>query len=136
MISRGSELAEAATRFVGTKFRLHGRDPRTGVDCIGLLLCALRAVGVEASGPDGYALRNLAVDQHLDCVEGMQLSAVSGKCQTGDVLLFRLRAAQFHLGIVCSDGSLVHAHAGLGKVVLTPAPFAWPIEHHWRLSHR
>jgi murein DD-endopeptidase / murein LD-carboxypeptidase len=34
---------------------------------------------------------------------------------------------------VSSTGGLVHAHAGLGKVVVTPAPLPWPIERHWRL---
>ena len=28
-------LAEAAAALVGSRFRLHGRDPATGLDCIG-----------------------------------------------------------------------------------------------------
>jgi hypothetical protein len=28
----------------------------------------------------------------------------------------------------------VHAHAGLRRVVTTPAPLPWPIECHWRLA--
>ena len=51
---------------------------------------------------------------------------------TGDVLLLRPGPAQVHLAIV-GAGGLIHAHAGLGRIVLTPPPLPWPIERHWRL---
>ena len=41
----GEALAEAAVAFAGTRFRLHGRDPETGLDCIGLLAAALTRIG-------------------------------------------------------------------------------------------
>jgi cell wall-associated NlpC family hydrolase len=127
-------LAKVAEQLAGAPFRMHGRDPETGIDCVGLVLCALRGAGVEATGPDGYGLRNLTIDKHLSCVSALQLHEASGVLRPGDVLLFRLPAAQFHLGVVSARGALVHAHAGLRRVVVTPPPFAWRVDRHWRLS--
>ena len=39
-------LARAAAGCLGVRFRLHGRDPATGLDCLGLLGAALVATGV------------------------------------------------------------------------------------------
>jgi uncharacterized protein YijF (DUF1287 family) len=76
----------------------------------------------------------LSIAEHLSCVAGLQLEDAGGEYRAGDVLLFRLPVAQFHLGIVEADGALIHAHAGLRRVVVTPPPFAWPVERHWRLQ--
>jgi cell wall-associated NlpC family hydrolase len=132
----GRELlvANVAEQLAGAPFKMHGRDPETGIDCVGLVLCALRGAGVEAPGPGGYALRNLTIDKHLGWVSALQLHDVSGVLRPGDVLLFRLPAAQFHLGVVSTRGALIHAHAGLRRVVVTSPPFAWRVDRHWRLS--
>ena len=52
----------------------------------------------------------------------------------GDVLLLDVGPSQLHLAIVGVDGGIVHAHAGLRRVVLTPYPLPWPIVRHWRLA--
>lgn len=40
---------------------------------------------------------------------------------------------QLHLMIGTRDG-IVHAHAGLGRVVLTPGPSPWPLLGAWRFQ--
>ncbi len=37
-----ADLAAAALNLIGTPFRLHGRDPATGLDCVGLVAEAMR----------------------------------------------------------------------------------------------
>jgi hypothetical protein len=34
-----TDFAERARAHVGTRFRPQGRDPRFGLDCVGLILC-------------------------------------------------------------------------------------------------
>jgi hypothetical protein len=46
----------------------------------------------------------------------------------------RAGPGQVHLLVVGTRGDLIHAHAGLGRVVATPPPCPWPIERHWRLD--
>jgi len=50
-------LARAAESLVGTPFRLHGRDPRAGLDCIGLFAAAMQRTGTPVTVPTGYTLR-------------------------------------------------------------------------------
>lgn len=129
----GAALADAAKALVGTRFRLHGRSPEHGVDCIGLLAAALDAIGRPAPLPTGYALRARA----LPALEGF--AAACGFVETeeallpGDVLMFRIGPCQHHLAIAAGGGRFVHAHAGLRRVVVAPAPLAWPVLRRWRL---
>ncbi|HEY6815218.1 MAG TPA: NlpC/P60 family protein [Croceibacterium sp.] len=126
-------LAAAAERLIGTPFRLHGRDPARGLDCVGLVAAALAEAGRPVRAPTGYWLRQSRLDGLLDAATHAGLGAAAGAVTPGDVLLVRPGPAQHHLVVAGMAGGFVHAHAGLGRVVLTPAPLAWPIVRHWRL---
>jgi cell wall-associated NlpC family hydrolase len=130
----GAALAAAAERLVGTPFRLQGRDPAHGLDCVGLVAASLAAIGQPSCAPAGYRLRQPAIARYLAAAAGCGLAAAAGPVEPGDVLLVRPGPAQHHLVIAATTGGFVHAHAGLGRVVLTPAPLAWPVAHHWRLA--
>lgn len=134
MTGPGEALAAAARDLVGTKFRLHGREPATGVDCVGLVHAALIGAGGNPVPPRGYALRNVAIDQWLPLVERSGLIPASEPIRSGDVLLVALGFAQHHLVIACGAGSFIHAHAGLRQVVCQPRDPAWQVRAAWRLS--
>lgn len=129
----GNELAHAAEGFVGASFRLHGRDPERGLDCVGLALAALEAIGLRVRVP-AYRLRMRDIGGLVATASDAGLVEASGPVRPGDVLLVRLGPAQHHLAIAASGGGFVHAHAGLGRVVLTPAPLPWAEERRWRLG--
>jgi hypothetical protein len=57
-----ADLAAAALNLIGTPFRLHGRDPARGLDCVGLVAEAMRRAGFHPVPPGGYGLRALSVD--------------------------------------------------------------------------
>lgn len=135
MTTPGLAVAQAAENLVGCPFRLHGRDPTTGLDCVGLVLCALRALGQRAMGPLNYELRNLSIENCLAQVPALGLAAAEGPTLIGDVLLFRLGTGQFHLGVATTGDRLVHADAGLRRVVIAPRRPQWSIERHWRVRH-
>ena len=63
MTSLAERFAAQAEALVGTPFRLGGRDPATGLDCIGIAACALGRAGGEVHSPTGYALRNIDIDR-------------------------------------------------------------------------
>lgn len=129
----GEALAEAAVALAGTRFRLHGRDPETGLDCIGLLAAALTRIGRPAPLPTGYALRTHV----LPALEGMAracgFAQAEGADLPGDVLLLRVGPCQYHLAIAAGGGRVVHAHAGLRRVVIMPDTPGWPVLRRWRL---
>ncbi|RXZ64877.1 NlpC/P60 family protein [Pelagerythrobacter rhizovicinus] len=130
--ARAEAVARAAEALVGTPFRLHGRDPRWGLDCIGLVASALEGAGLQAEPPSGYGLRNHAIDDPDQQARRSALRPVEGAPMVGDVLLVRPGPAQVHL-LVCARGDgFIHAHAGLRRVVAMPGPLPWPVLRHWR----
>ncbi|TAD75874.1 MAG: hypothetical protein EAY70_10260 [Sphingomonadales bacterium] len=134
MNAPGTALAEAALGLVGCPFRLHGRDPANGLDCVGLVCVALAATGKHAAVPRGYGLRNLGVDQWLPLAEQSGLLAAAGPIRPGDILLIALGFAQHHLVIASGAANVIHAHAGLRRVVCQPRDPAWQVSAAWRIS--
>lgn len=130
----GLALAHAAAGFVGASFRLHGRDPLTGFDCLGLLIVALAEIGRPVRLPGGYALRNLELERFERLPGRAGLVETDAPLEPGDVLLLAPGPAQLHLAIVGVERDIIHAHAGLGRVVRTPFPLPWPLVGQWRLG--
>lgn len=127
-------FAAAAEDLIGVPFRLHGRDPATGLDCIGLVAAALSACGRTAVAPQSYRLR-MADSEHLLAFAGRNgFVPATGICRKGDVHLVRPGPAQSHLLIATGTTNFVHAHAGLGRVVRHCGDLAWPLAQRWRLT--
>ncbi|MDR7102803.1 NlpC/P60 family protein [Croceicoccus sp. BE223] len=129
-------IAEAARRLVGVPFRLHGRDPQTGVDCVGLVLAALDSIGAVTVSPKNYALRQTSIAHLLPLATENGFEPASGAPQPGDLILFALPAAQHHVAICLCGERIVHAHAGLKRVVEGMPGNGWRIEQIWRHSLR
>ena len=127
-------LTTAAEALVGAPFRLHGRDPATGLDCVGVVAAALAAIGCAVEAPAGYALRNRSITGLLGLADANGLVEARAPLAPGDLVLVRPGPAQHHLLIAIAADSFVHAHAGLRRVVAQPGPLPWPIERRWRLA--
>ncbi|HEY8605002.1 peptidoglycan endopeptidase [Tsuneonella suprasediminis] len=130
---RAAHVAEAAEQLVGAPFRLHGRDPAIGLDCVGVVGAALSTAGGPVDLPNGYALRNTPSGDYRAWVARAGLIPASDAVEPGDILLARPGPAQLHLMVAISGGRFVHAHIGLRRVVATPGPPQWPVVAHWRL---
>ena len=127
------QLAQAAEALEGVPFRLHGRDPATGLDCIGLLGAAMARAGRPIALPSGYPWRLRELTRWLPNSQSCGFGEVSGDFRRGDVVLLQPGPAQFHLAIAAHDLRWVHAHAGLRRVVIAAEMPAGPIAAHWRL---
>jgi hypothetical protein len=127
-------LADAAAALVGTPFRLHGRDPATGLDCIGVLVAALSRIGRPPSLPNGYALRSRTVPDFAAIAARLGMVRAETATEPGDVILARTSPCQVHLLIAARGTGFVHAHAGLRRVVLSPGLLAWPELYRCRLA--
>lgn len=134
MTAPGEELADAARALIGSPFRLHGRDPATGLDCVGLVSAALAASGVRPAVPTGYSLRNLDIAQWLPLAQQSGLVPAPGAICAGEVLLIALAHCQHHLVIAADAVTVIHAHAGLRRVVLQPLDPAWQVHAKWRFA--
>ena len=122
-------LARAALGLVGTPFRLHGRNPSFGLDCVGLVAEAMRRAGYDARAPHGYPLRAAQI-AHL-----LPFADINGFCAATcdpDIVLAMVNPVQPHL-LVTVPGGFVHAHAGLGRVTMLSGTLAWPVTRQWSL---
>lgn len=127
---KGERAVAAARGAVGARFRLHGRDPASGLDCVGLVALALRAEGFAGPVPSGYALRSGDASLVHRTIEAAGL-IVAKEPRAGDLLLLRTGPGQLHFAIDCGDG-IVHADAMLRRVVERPG-MRWPVIGRWRL---
>ena len=127
-----ARFAQAAERYAGVRYRLHGRDRAYGVDCAGLVAAALEDAGREARLPQNYALRNRSMRGWAGAASLNGFAASAGPVKRGDVLLFLTGPAQFHVAIATASDRIVHAHAGLRRVAVQPLPAEWHIAGHWR----
>jgi len=128
------KLAHAAEALVGAPFRLHGRDPATGLDCIGLFAAAMEQAGRPVSVPTGYALRVSNPECWIPDPGSCGLREARGRHAPGDVVMLQPGPAQLHLAIADRHGGWVHAHAGLRKVVRDTELPAGAILYRWRLT--
>lgn len=123
-------LADAAMSLVGVRFRLHGRDPATGLDCVGVVAEAMRRAGIEPVVPEGYRLRAASVSGLLPFARANQFAPVAP--ETADVVLVMVNPVQPHLA-VSTRGGFIHAHAGIGRVTFLPGALPWPVAGGWRV---
>lgn len=129
---RAERIVRAARCLVGTPFRLHGRDPRSGVDCIGLVALAMAGAGCMPTSPPprSYTMRGGSVERLRAGLAAAGFRPVR-YVRDGDVLLVQAGVAQFHI-MIAVPGGHVHADAGLGRVVEMPGASPWPVIGRWR----
>ncbi len=118
-MSKTEQFIEAARGYMGTRFHHQGRVKGVGVDCVGLVVCALREVLTReipdvigySIRPDGIKLKQI-LDQHLKPVKFAVL-------QPGDIILFKIKGVvPQHVAIVSSikPAYIVHAYSVARKV--------------------
>jgi cell wall-associated NlpC family hydrolase len=113
-MARAELIIAAARACVGVRFRLQGRDPATGLDCVGLVLVCARAIGWPVHDQADYVLtEDPARLRAALLAHGLTLRPVPS---AGDIGLFESAGAPRHLGILTGPG-LIHADIGLRRVV-------------------
>lgn len=119
-----AEVAARARACLGARFRLHGRDPALGLDCVGLAAFAFAVPHV----PAGYPLRGGEARRVADRLGELGFEAAGER--DGRLLLLRAGPFQHHLAVTV-PGGFVHADAGLRRVVEVPGRPRWPVIGCW-----
>lgn len=128
----GIAIAARAVELVGVPFRLRGRSVEAGLDCVGVVAYALECTGCTFDIPSDYTHRGEYLARISAFFDRDWFSKIASEApQLGDILLYRPADRQVHFAIETVHG-VVHAHAGLHRVVLTPRPLTWPVIRHWR----
>ena len=118
-----SSLIISARACLGTPFHHQGRTPHVGLDCIGLIVVALRANGVAVRDrtdydrrPDGTSL--------IAALESHGAVAVT-TIKAGDILVFRYDRQPQHVALATAPDSMIHSFAPAGSVVETTIGDYW-----------
>ncbi|MCW3798628.1 peptidoglycan endopeptidase [Sphingomonas sp. BN140010] len=124
---------ERASDLIGTRFRLQGRHPDVGLDCVGVILHSydLDAEAYPANyGLRGHGLASLdqAFAEHFRRIPRPAMRA-------GDALVFRCNVNRLHLALHAGD-RLIEANALVGRVVERPFPAEWPLIRVYRRRTR
>jgi cell wall-associated NlpC family hydrolase len=107
------------TRSVDRQIRWvhHGRDPRTGLDCVGLVIWVYRQCGIDLSDLDlPYGVRECTRARSQATLQRRlekRFAPVTGDLAEGDVLLLRGEA---HLAIVVKGGVWYMNAEGLNRL--------------------
>jgi hypothetical protein len=125
-VTVADRIVARARALIGVRFRPQGRSAEAGLDCVGLVAAALGKKGA----PRDYRLRGGSAAKAEGALAAAELARADAMA-AGDVLLLRAGLEQLHLGI-WTGGGLVHADAGLGRVVERPGAPPWPIIGIWR----
>jgi NlpC/P60 family putative phage cell wall peptidase len=111
------QMIAAARKCLGTPFHHQGRRPRLGLDCIGLIVVALRAAGFDvrdrtdyARRPDGRSLIAALTEHGAVPASGIE---------AGDILLFRYDSQPQHAALATAPDRMIHSFAIAGEVVET-----------------
>lgn len=90
-------------------------------------------MGRPSIPPEGYRLRNSDPGRWLHYAQTSGLVNTTFPVSTGDVLLIEPGPGQQHLLIAETQEIMIHAHAGLRRVVRQLFDFKRNIIAHWRL---
>jgi cell wall-associated NlpC family hydrolase len=106
----------AARACIGARFRLQGRDPATGLDCIGLVIWSAQQCGLCLPDASDYLLTD--TPSRLDhAIARAPLKRVDVRdMAAGDMVRLLSGGQPLHLAISTRE-SLIHADVRLRKVV-------------------
>ena len=104
----------------GVRFRHQGRDPKIGLDCAGLAIVSMQAIGRPVKDLEGYG-REPYRDGLRGALTANLGSPVSNQTmRAGDVVMMRFAGDPRHVGILADypDGGfmLIHTHDTLKYV--------------------
>jgi len=113
-----SDIVEAARMYLDCPWRHQGRSEQ-GIDCAGVIVCALRDVGLPAPDRTDYQRRTAGTRfiKHFE-KHGIRISV--GEMRPGDVAVFREPAFPCHTALVSEKNGqrhMIHGHLRRRKVV-------------------
>lgn len=110
-----SEIIRVARTLLGTPFHHQGRLKGVGVDCVGLIVCVCRELGVPHIDCLSYERHPDGVTLLAKLRENMIEVPVKDR-EPGNVITFRIGRFPRHVGII-TDYGLIHTYQEVGRVV-------------------
>jgi len=127
MTTRAEVVAEART-WIGTPWVHQHRVKGIGIDCVGLIICVARDLGLSPQGTDWTGYGKHPDGSMLPLCDQHMIRISKDAMQPGDVLVMAIERDPQHMGIVGDYRhgglSLIHAASKTGRVIETRLMFA------------
>jgi cell wall-associated NlpC family hydrolase len=122
-------IVTAARSFVGVRWRHQGRDRTFGIDCVGLLICLGREMGLchDRFDINGYQRHPELGWLERELGTYLQPNAAG---EPGDVQLFAYGGEPCHVGIL-SEVGLIHCYSLFPRRCVEHG-----MDDHWRARRR
>lgn len=116
------QVVDCARSYVGTPFQHQARIKGLGLDCIGLILCVARDLGIadsEGAQIDPHEYPAYSADPlhgavHAECCRRLIRKPLS-EMRAGDIVTMRVPIEPCHVGIIADRGGvlyIIHAYNG------------------------
>lgn len=119
MVPNNSDIVKQARNYLGVKWHHQGRNPKTGLDCLGLVSVVLKDLGVPVNDVTSYS-RDPDPDQMLKGLLDHAEEIAIGDAVPGCVYWMRFVREPQHLAIV-SDVGIIHSYNKLRSCVVEHA---------------
>lgn len=117
-----ADIVDKARELIGTRYRHQGRNPATGVDCVGLLVAVADSLGYPHTDMTVY--RRVPQPEVLIGLMRDNLDEIPLEEATiGDVVLMTVGGRKpRHAAIIASESTLIHSlnKPGVNRVVEHP----------------
>lgn len=126
-MTQRERIVEIARSYVGTPYHHQARQPGVGIDCVGVIVCIARELGLIDDGVDYTTYQRTPTDDGLLAILDSHLERLHdpSMAEPGDVLVFRLGKWPHHVAIKTGADTLVHSYYGVGRVVETNIHGNW-----------
>lgn len=118
-MDKRKQFVDSALKCLGTRFHHQGRVQESGLDCVGLVVCAARSIGVSIVDYTNYR-RFPTKDSLMKYMKDYTIRKDPKKASFGDILVFwidpGLRYSQ-HVAIMSYNGKMIHSYSRARKVV-------------------
>lgn len=109
----GSDLVEAARDWLGVVYRHQGRT-RFGVDCAGLVVCAMRDLGIEIADKRAYSRQPF--NGELEST-GLKHFRPVAQALPGDVFLMSFAGNPVSHVAIYTGENIIHSYSNIGCVI-------------------
>ena len=110
MLADSPLVDEVISKYVGLPFVHNGRDPAVGVDCLGLIHCLYKELGITFPADDGNPIdpnwHEIDPGRYLRNL--LELGVAVEVPQKLDLVYFYIKGEVRHAGIMVSDTSFIH----------------------------